>query len=170
LSDDSDLQSSGLLICGDGEMSRMEQVSLEENKVIHRKLIEEMENKKNVDMIYEIFQNGYIVHEGYIGKEGAERVYPVTLEMLKQSVIKGIGGFPDRRLRINFQVAENDRVVTYWTGNGTHSGTWLGIGATGKEVRWDGIYISRISNGRIVEHWVYFDAFSVLMQIGAKFG
>lgn len=54
---------------------------------------------------------------------------------------------------IHDQIAEGDRVATRKTISGIHSGTLLGVEATGKLVSIDVIDIVRIENGRYVEHW-----------------
>ncbi|MEV5571963.1 ester cyclase [Spirillospora sp. NPDC052269] len=57
------------------------------------------------------------------------------------------------RLQVNDQVAEGDKVVTRWTISGVHTGTILGIPASGREVRLGGISIDRVVDGQSVEHW-----------------
>ena len=54
---------------------------------------------------------------------------------------------------IHDQVGEGDRVTTRKTISGTHSGTLLGIEATGKPVSIDVIDIVRVEDGRYAEHW-----------------
>jgi len=49
--------------------------------------------------------------------------------------------------------AEGDLVVARKTWRGTHRGELLGIPATGKQVTLEVIDISRIRDGKIVEHW-----------------
>jgi predicted ester cyclase len=61
--------------------------------------------------------------------------------------------FPDVQLSIEDQVAEGDKVVTRWIGSGTHQGEMMGIAPTGNQVRVDGMTISRIEDGKIVEEW-----------------
>jgi hypothetical protein len=46
-----------------------------------------------------------------------------------------------------------DRVVTRWTGSGTHQAELMGIAPTGKQVMVTGIWIHRIAGDRIVESW-----------------
>ena len=54
---------------------------------------------------------------------------------------------------IHDQVAEGDKVTTRKTISGTHTGTFLGVPATGKPVSIDVIDIVRVENGRYAEHW-----------------
>src|SRR5688572_25607209 len=61
--------------------------------------------------------------------------------------------FSDYRHEIEGQVAEDDLVVTRITGSGRHTGDFLGIPPTGKEVTMHGISIHRVENGKLAEHW-----------------
>ena len=80
--------------------------------------------------------------------------------------------FSDYRLRIEDQVAEEDKVATVWTGIGTHQGEWESpagsVAPTGRQVRWTGTTILRLSEGRISEviasSW---DHLGILQQLGA---
>lgn len=50
--------------------------------------------------------------------------------------------------------------------SGTHTGSFMGIAATGKYVEFTGIYIAQIESGKIVEHWGEEDGVSLLTQLG----
>jgi predicted ester cyclase len=52
--------------------------------------------------------------------------------------------------------------------SGTHTGDFYGIPATGKRVEFTGMYIARIADGKIVEHWAEEDAYGLLLQLGLK--
>ena len=63
-------------------------------------------------------------------------------------------------------IAEDDRVVVRWTNSATHSGTFLGIPATGRSCRFAGIDIYRLEDGRLAERWHVVDQLSMLQQLG----
>jgi steroid delta-isomerase-like uncharacterized protein len=50
-------------------------------------------------------------------------------------------------------VADGDRVVNHSRTTGTHTGTFLGVPATGKRITVDHVEIWRVENGKIVEQW-----------------
>ncbi len=54
---------------------------------------------------------------------------------------------------IHDQIAEGDKVTTRKTISGVHTGTLLGIPATGREVSISVIDIVRVEDGRYAEHW-----------------
>ena len=90
------------------------------------------------------------------GPEGAKE----TAKMYRNA-------FPDVQLSIEDQVAEGDKVVTRWIGSGTHQGEMMGIAPTGNQVRVDGMTISRIEDGKIVEEWEIYDALGMMQQLEA---
>ena len=61
--------------------------------------------------------------------------------------------FPDCYHVIEDQVADADNVVTRVTGFGKHTGEFVGIPATGKQVAMNGISIHRVKGGKLTEHW-----------------
>jgi predicted ester cyclase len=56
--------------------------------------------------------------------------------------------FPDARFTVEDVVGEDDKLVDRYTISGTHQHPFLGIAATGKQVRMAGITIVRIAGGR----------------------
>ncbi|MBB5045258.1 ester cyclase [Shinella fusca] len=54
---------------------------------------------------------------------------------------------------IHEQIAEGDKVTTRKTITGVHSGSLLGIPATGETVAIDVIDIVRVRDGKYAEHW-----------------
>jgi steroid delta-isomerase-like uncharacterized protein len=77
------------------------------------------------------------------------------------------GGFPDLTLHIDEMVGEGDKVVWRVTASGTHNGSFQGVPATGKSVKFGAHYTFYFENGKIVERWSTIDRLSVLVQIGA---
>src|SRR5262245_52552542 len=73
--------------------------------------------------------------------------------------------FPEYELVADEIVAERDLVVVRATFRGTHKASFAGIEATGKNVSAPLMVMYRIAQGRIVEHWLQFDAAQVLAQL-----
>jgi steroid delta-isomerase-like uncharacterized protein len=73
--------------------------------------------------------------------------------------------FPDIQIEIVQQVAEGDRIATYITSQGTHSGAFYGILPTGKSISTSVIRIDRFQDGKIAEHWSVSDAAGLMQQI-----
>lgn len=63
--------------------------------------------------------------------------------------------------------AASKKVTVRWRAEGTHRGTFLGVAATGRLVRFQGIEIIRVAAGKIVERWGEWDGIGLLEQLGA---
>ena len=137
-------------------------MSTEENKALLRRSVEEVFSAQgDLDVADEIYAPNYVGHnpldpEDARGPEGA-----------KEQARMYRSAFPDVRLNIEEQVAEGDRVVTRWIGSGTHQGEMMGIAPTGNQIRVDGITISRIQDGKVVEDWELFNALGLMQQLDA---
>lgn len=75
--------------------------------------------------------------------------------------------FPDMHHTFDDQIAEGDRVVSRVTFRGTHRGDFQGVPATGNTVAFGAIFIDRLRDGKIVEHWAQFDMMGLMQQLGA---
>ena len=133
-----------------------------ENKALLRRAVEEVFSAQgNVDVADEIFAPDYVGHnptdpQDVRGPEGAKELARIYRS-----------AFPDVRLIIEEQVAEGDMVVTRWIAYGTHQGEMMGIAPTGNQVRVEGITISHIQEGKIVQEWELFDTLGLMQQLGA---
>jgi len=74
--------------------------------------------------------------------------------------------FPDKRYTVHDLIAEGDKVVARWTLQGTHTGDYMGIPATNKQISFNGIYIIRFENGKQIEWWLEADFYSLMQQLG----
>ena len=79
----------------------------------------------------------------------------------------GLDAFSDFYHEIEEQYVDGDTVITRLVGYGKHTGDFLGIPPTGKDVRMEGIAIHRIAERKLVEHWAQIDAVGLLVQLGA---
>jgi steroid delta-isomerase-like uncharacterized protein len=136
-------------------------MSLEENTAIVRRY-QEIYNSNQLDALTEVVSEDLLtpkIMPGFgDGVEGGRNIHKTTLI-----------GMPDWHTAIEDLIAEGDKVVARIRMTGTHTGDFYGIPATGKRVEFTGIYIVRIKNGKIVEHWGEEDAYSLLLQLGMKF-
>jgi len=75
--------------------------------------------------------------------------------------------FTNIRVEILDTIEQDDRVAARWTMAMTHSGTFLGIAPSNKQVNVNGISIQRFVDGQIVAGWDNWDQLSLLVQLGA---
>jgi predicted ester cyclase len=131
----------------------------QDNKARIRRVIEEVYNRGDLDLVDEVATADLVIHAGpqdIRGRDGA-----------KQYVAALRAAFPDLRFTIEDQIAERDMVVTRWSARGTHRGAFQGVAATEREVRLAGADIDRIVGGKVVECWAHVDELGLLRQLGA---
>jgi steroid delta-isomerase-like uncharacterized protein len=75
-------------------------------------------------------------------------------------------GLPDLTAEMADLVVAGDRVVGRFVYRGTHTGSLLGIPATGRPVEMRSIDIWRVADGMFVEHWDELNLMEVFQQIG----
>ena len=130
----------------------------DKNKAIVGRFGEEVWNKGNLATIDELVAGDFV---GYGPGRGITR----GPDALKRAVIRMRTAFPDLQFTVEDNFAEGDKVVTRWTGRGTHKGVWRGIAPTGKQVTFTGIAIRHIAGGKIVKRWVNADYAALLREI-----
>lgn len=134
----------------------------EENKVLIRRWVDEGMNGGRLAVIEELFDPEVVFHDPLAGDFHGIQDGP------KRSITTFRTAFPDIRFAIEDLITEDDKVVTRWTAQGTHQGEFLGIESTGKRVRFGGIYIYRVSDGKIAELWVSLDLLGPVLQLGGR--
>ena len=77
-----------------------------------------------------------------------------------------LSAFPDFAPTLEEQVAEGDKVVNRLIFHGTHQGDFQGIPPTGKQITVTALTIERVVGGKIVEHWIEYDALGMMQQLG----
>ncbi|WP_346924733.1 ester cyclase [uncultured Arthrobacter sp.] len=135
-------------------------MSAETNKALARRLTEEAFNAGNIDVLDELLATGIVNHDS------AAPESTVGLDAARASIEGYRTAFPDLRVTIEDQIADDDRVVTRWSAKGTHQGELMGMPATGKQTTVTGITIDRIEDGRIAESWTNWDTLGMLQQLG----
>jgi steroid delta-isomerase-like uncharacterized protein len=135
-------------------------MSAESNKALSRRLLEEAFNAGNIDVVDELVTTDVVNHdaalpEAMIGPDAA-----------KASIRGYRTAFPDLRITIEEQIADDQAVATRWSAKGTQEGELMGMPASGKQATVTGITIDRIVDGRIAESWTNWDTLGMLQQLG----
>jgi len=133
---------------------------IEANKAIVQRMIEEVMNQQNLDVIDELFAADYLMHDPAWPTEvkGPEGFKQWTGMMLDPY-------FSDSRITIEDMIAEGDKVAVRWTWSGTHTGEFMGIPPTGRQIAITGISIHCFADGEFVESWVSYDSQGMMQQI-----
>jgi predicted ester cyclase len=79
-----------------------------------------------------------------------------------------MAAFPDLHFEVDDLISSGDKVVSRITCTGTHSGEFMGMEPTGKNVSVQAIDIIRFGDDNLAhEHWGVFDALAMMQQLGA---
>ena len=132
-----------------------------ENKVLIRRWFEEVWNRGHAELIEHLRDPGAVatgLGEGAQQSRG-ESPFKAFYTNLR-------GTLPDIHVNIEDMIAEGDKVSIRLSLEGTHLGDALAP-RTGRRVKFGGIVIARIANGRITEAWNSLDQLALLRQLGA---
>jgi steroid delta-isomerase-like uncharacterized protein len=132
----------------------------DENKTLTARIPLEAFNQGKLEVIDEVVADNSIDH-GELPPD-----YPPGKEGVKTLVKALRTAFPDLKIRIDRQVAEGDLVVQHVTTTGTMKGEFGGMPPSGKAATWEAIHITRVKDGKIVEHWQVQDQLGMLQQLG----
>jgi predicted ester cyclase len=132
-----------------------------ENRSLVTRYFEEICNGRKLNVADEIFAAAHRYHDPSSPGIGTGP------DGMKQLVSVYQNAFPDAHWTIDEMLESGDRVITRWTGSGTHHGDLAGLAPTGRPVNVTGIWIQRIAGGKIVESWNQWDTLGMLTQLGA---
>jgi steroid delta-isomerase-like uncharacterized protein len=136
-------------------------VTSEENKAIAARFYE-VYNEGNMELTDKLFSPDFVGRDPNDpsqerrGPEGVKRVVAAFRE-----------AFPDLEGTLEDQTADGDKVVNCYRERRTHRGEFLDVAPTGREVELAGVTIFRLSGGKIVEGWDFYDGLGLLRQLGA---
>lgn len=85
---------------------------------------------------------------------------------LIEHILDAEHAFPHYELVVEDLIAEGDKVNVRARFRGVHRGEFMGIPATGREFDVAAFVTYRISNNRIVEHWLLPDSLALMQQLG----
>jgi steroid delta-isomerase-like uncharacterized protein len=128
----------------------------ERNGKLVRDFIERMLNDPGA--IEEFLCPGFVDHNATPdqpqGREGVKRILEKVL-----SALSGV------RVQLEDVIVEGDRVVVRYRAEAVHVGNFMGFPGTGKTLRWTGISIYRIEEGKIAERWGLIDHAALIQQL-----
>lgn len=135
-------------------------MSIEENKAVIRRHVEDLWNKGDLAVADEIISADFVFH-GPAGEfKGPEGV--------KQMFVMFRTAFPDCHFTIDDMVAEGDKVAMRMTFTGTHTGDLMGMAPTAKQVTQTEAYFFRFEGGKEVEALPFTDMLTFFQQLGVS--
>ena len=130
--------------------------SAEESRAIAGRLYEEAWDGGNLEAVDALVAEGFWDH--HHGQGGPENLRDV-IRSLRATL-------PDMRFAVEDRVVEGGKVTTRFTISGTDEGGLLGLPATGRRVEFGGIFVDRVEDGKVAEHWGVSDMVGLLKQLG----
>jgi steroid delta-isomerase-like uncharacterized protein len=133
--------------------------SEQQNEALIRQVLE-LINDRNLDAAFELYAADYVYHgpggQELRGREGIRGLWEVFLT-----------AFPDLHSTVDDLITEGDKLVLRWTVQGTHTGEFVGIPASNKQMTLPVTEIFRIRDGQLVEAWDQYDRLHLMEQIDA---
>ena len=134
-------------------------MSPEDNKALVRREYLDGVNQKDFVIRDGVLASDYIAHfPGHPPLRG--------IEAFRQFTSGFFTAFPDLQTTIEDLIAEGDKVAIRQTWRGTHTGVFLGIPPTGKQVTFTSTEFYRVSGGKLAEEWIELDMLGLLQQLG----
>ena len=131
--------------------------TLDHNKTLTSRAVQELFNERRPEAARTYVADDFLSHNPQIAPGPAGIA----------AFVRGfLDGFAEFRGDTEMVVAEGDRVMIWLRWTGKHTGTFAGVPATGKRVRFDTIEIFRIRDGKMVEHWDVADRLALQTELG----
>jgi len=134
-------------------------MSTNENKQVIRNFVEEVINQGRLERADALVQSDFVELDPFPGQRPGR-------EGLKELIGLLLGAFPDMHWVIDEMVAEGEKVVTRFHWTGTHQGAFLGIPATGRHVKVNGVVIDRLEEGMMADSRIQMNDLSLMQQLG----
>lgn len=136
--------------------------TLEQNKSVVRRFIEEFVVGGDESLADEFFAPDYVRHDPGTpnGRQDRDEFVAMLSEMRT--------AFPDMEVEIEEMVAEGDFVVFRAVERGTHESEFMGIPPTGNSFEITGMAMHRIEDGKLAETWANWDMLGMLQQLGVS--
>jgi steroid delta-isomerase-like uncharacterized protein len=133
------------------------------NKALVRRIYEEGLNRGDFSVLDELLAEQLVDHSLFPGGGSGRESFRRRFSLVRTA-------FPDATMTVEDGVAEGDKVVYRWTLRGTHTGPLASIRPTGRQLVVTGMNMSRITGGKVTEHWANFDHLGLLQQLGVMAG
>lgn len=134
-------------------------MSLQENKALVRRFIEEVLNTGDMASANDFLADSYAEHSAPPGLPGNREGVKAVFAALHQA-------FPDFRYTVEDMIAEGEMVVCRLTASGTMRGPFFGLRPTGRHAVWSEIHIVRLRDGKAIEHWDAKETLARNQQLG----
>lgn len=123
-------------------------MSIEENKLLVLRILD-ARNKHDMEAFVAAFPDDW--------RENVQRSFGSVTD-----------AFPDIHITPSKLIAEGHTVALRWAAQATHLGSWQGIAPTGKVVKWTGLDLYTLTDGKITGVVREQDTLGLLRQLGVS--
>jgi steroid delta-isomerase-like uncharacterized protein len=134
-------------------------MSVETNKALLRRFVEEIVNQGNITVAPELIAEDFVELDPFPGQAPGRAGLIESIERLRTA-------FPDLIWNLDEMVAEEEKVASSHTWSGTHLGEFLGIAPTGKRVRMTCMIFDTYENGKLKTSRLVMNVLSLFQQLG----
>lgn len=110
----------------------------------------------SIERIDDYFSTEYFVHLGSSSRKGHAAVRGFAKALHKS--------FSQLRVEVEILMEADDRISWQRTSHGTQTGAFQGFPASGIEITWRDMVVSRFEDGRITQEWVVTDMAEALLR------
>lgn len=136
-------------------------MSVQQNKIIMYRLLDEVWNKGKMDVVDELFSADHTSPSAPFLPPGPEGT-KIIVNMFRKAM-------PDYHLKVDLIMADDHKVVARFTQSGTHVGEDLmGMKASGRRAEWTEIAVLEIKDGKIVKSWYETDMLAMVNQLNPQ--
>ncbi len=113
--------------------------------------------RHETDTLHEWIASDYVQHNPYV---------PQGIDGVRSFFDAWHDAFADTAVTVEDVVVSGDRLVGRFTYRARHTGTFMGIPASGAEIVMRSIDIWRVVDGKLVEHWDEINTAELFAQLG----
>lgn len=144
-------------------VTHMSTTTIEENREIVRRLLEEAFGEGDLDVLEELLAEEFV---GHAPSEPGHDAELQDRDRVAEEIERAHEGLSDLAFTVVQTIAEGDLVAARSTITGNHDGEFMGAPPTGNRVEFDAMNVFRLEDGEVVEDWALWDAFGLMSQIG----
>ena len=122
--------------------------------------VEQFWNEGNLDLADEIYATNVVRHDLAL-KQDFEGI-----EAQKKLVEDNRAAFPDLKITVTELIVKGDTLAMMWTDTGTNTGPMGNAPPTGKPVKFTGMSLVHLVDGKAVEIWDFYNQLDILQQLG----
>jgi steroid delta-isomerase-like uncharacterized protein len=117
-------------------------------------------NEGNLSLFDEVLSPECVRHHVDISED------IIGIEAIKEYVTSTRSAYPDFNVTLDELIISEDHTIGRWTVTGTNTGPMGDSPPTGKKVKYSGVEVARIVDGKTIESWIYYNMAATMIQLG----